>query len=735
MTMNCACAFEDNEGKKIRRMTTHLSFVTFVLFVSMAYPVFSQADRVADSLKSLVRTTKNDSVKAVAWRELARRYINQDVKKAIRFSDSAATLARQQGFKLLEAKSYQLLGTSYMYSGQLDSSVWMYKKAIAIGEEEKFPDVLSANFMNIGNAYYYKGEYQRALTELYKGMKITEENNLSKAYILGTIAMVNTALKDHNRSAENYRLAIAEAEKYEDFGVRMLLVGNYANTLATLGKFDEATKMLLECIAYRRSANDKFYLSNHLIALGKIYEQQEKYNDAYNVFSEALELKKQAGSMIDVADAYHSISRAEFFRKNIYASKKAALAAYNLSDSLNYLQMKYDASVSLARLALYQHDLSATKYYDSINTVLKDSLNIEEQRKITTETTARFETEKKEKENEVLRLDQLRQQTELSNQRYVILMTVVILIAVIVLLIVVTRSRQLFKKANALLQAKNEAIGRQHEEIVSQKQQIDSQMEELKLTQSQLVQSEKMASLGQMTSGIAHEINNPLAFISGGVEGLKYSFNALVGHAKKSKQTSEKEIVEIENEARGLMTNITNGVNRANKIITSLRTFSSPQGATFSKVKIIDAVEVALTMLNHKILDRGIVIKSSFEDNRLIVGNTSELCQVFSNLIDNAIHAMEDQMSKKEIFIRSVPSGENIVVTITDTGPGIPQKIQSKIMEPFFTTKPVGKGTGLGLSISYAIIEKHHGKIAFNSEEGMGTTFKMTFKAVQTQNV
>lgn len=732
--MNCAWASEYNDSKKLRRVT-YLVLVAFAFSVSMPYQVFSQTDRATDSLKNLVRTTKNDSVKAAAWRELARRYINQDVRKAIRFSDSAATLAGQQGFKLLEAKCYQLLGTAYMYGGQLDSSGWMYEKAISIAEEEKFPEVLAANLMNNGNTYYYKGEYQRALTELYKGMKIADENNLSKAYILGTMAMVNSALTDHNRAAENYRLAIAEAEKLQDFGLRMLLVGNYANTLATLSQFDEAKKMLLECIAYRRLTNDKFYLSNHLIALGKIYERQEKYDNAYDVFSEALELKRQAGSMLDVADAYQSISRAEFFRKNINASKKAALAAFTLSDSLNYLQMKHEASVTLSRLAIYQHDLSATKYYDSLSKVLHDSLNIEEQRKITAETTARFETEKKNKENEVLRLEQLRQQTELSNQRYIILMIAVILIAVIVLLIVVSRSRQLFKKANTLLHAKNEAIGRQHEEIVSQKQQIDSQMEELKLTQSQLVQSEKMASLGQMTSGIAHEINNPLAFISGGVEGLKYSFNMLVSHAKKSKETSEKEIAEIESEARGLMTNITNGVSRANKIITSLRTFSSPQGATFSKVKIIDAVEVALTMLNHKILDRGIAIKSSFEDNRLIVGNTSELCQVFSNLIDNAIHAMEDQLSKKEIFIRTVPSGENIVVTITDTGPGIPQKIQSKIMEPFFTTKPVGKGTGLGLSISYAIIEKHHGKFAFSSEEGMGAMFKMTFKTVQTQNV
>jgi C4-dicarboxylate-specific signal transduction histidine kinase len=254
-------------------------------------------------------------------------------------------------------------------------------------------------------------------------------------------------------------------------------------------------------------------------------------------------------------------------------------------------------------------------------------------------------------------------------------------------------------------------------------------MEELRKTQSQLIHSEKMASLGQMTSGIAHEINNPLNFISGGVEGLKYSIEQLFAIAK----TSDAEVDELEKETRKLIDSISNGVYRANKITTSLRTFSSPHSSTFTSIEITESIEVALTMLNNKIaMHRIEVIKEYTSASTLIMGNSSELSQVFGNIIDNAIQAMELVSGSRKLFIRTLVKNECLIVKITDSGSGIPQEIKERIFEPFFTTKEAGKGTGLGLSISYGIIEEHNAKITFGNKLGGGTEFILSFKAIES---
>jgi signal transduction histidine kinase len=296
-------------------------------------------------------------------------------------------------------------------------------------------------------------------------------------------------------------------------------------------------------------------------------------------------------------------------------------------------------------------------------------------------------------------------------------MIAIVLVAVFVLLVVVFRSRQLFIRANALLKGKNEAIGIQHKEIASQKQQIDHQMEELKMTQSQLVHSEKMASLGQLMAGIAHELNNPLNFISAGTQALHDHIAEIRNHNTSIEKESWQEVED-------LFTAVLAGVDRATKIVHSLRTFSYENSEGVQEADLIECIEATLTMLQSELKNK-IEVQKNYQPLPLVECNAGEISQVLMNILTNAIHAAGD---KGTITITTGRLGkeDKIFFSIKDSGKGISDELIKRIFDPFFTTKPLGKGVGLGLSISYKIIENHRGSIEVRSKTGQGAEFIVT---------
>ncbi|MBS1506515.1 MAG: GHKL domain-containing protein [Bacteroidetes bacterium] len=247
--------------------------------------------------------------------------------------------------------------------------------------------------------------------------------------------------------------------------------------------------------------------------------------------------------------------------------------------------------------------------------------------------------------------------------------------------------------------------------------------EKLVTTQKQLVVSEKMASLGQLTAGIAHEINNPINFISGGVQALHILHQELFDQGA---QFSPEELEERKQEIAQLMGSMTNGVMRTATIIKTLRQFSSPSETIEEEpVDIHESIENALLLLGSKLTDARVVIIKECTAITKVKVNAAQISQVFINLIDNAIFALSDKNGDRIVRIRTFENADNLIVTIADNGGGIPEAVQPRIFEPFYTTKVVGKGTGLGLFICYSIIQKHGGTITFTSNSN-GTTFEIS---------
>ena len=257
---------------------------------------------------------------------------------------------------------------------------------------------------------------------------------------------------------------------------------------------------------------------------------------------------------------------------------------------------------------------------------------------------------------------------------------------------------------------------------------------DLQNAQEQLVQTEKMASLGQLVAGIAHEIKNPLNFIHGNTGFLAdytQKIVDLLSDIEKLPSISEIDKAEIERmkkeinyafirqDLKILIDNFADGSERINAIVSDLRAFSRMDAGVVSEVDLHALLEMSLNLLRNQYKNR-IEIHKEYGDVPKILGYPGKLNQVFMNLLSNAFFAIKD---KGEVWIKTRATKGKVEVEITDNGAGMSQENIKRIFEPFFTTKPVGKGTGLGLSISYGIVEQHHGKIQVASSPDKGSTF------------
>jgi signal transduction histidine kinase len=270
-------------------------------------------------------------------------------------------------------------------------------------------------------------------------------------------------------------------------------------------------------------------------------------------------------------------------------------------------------------------------------------------------------------------------------------------------MLVMERTGEL-EASNEELTAANEELIMKNEIIHDQNTELMQTMEHLKITQAQLVQSEKMASLGVLTAGVAHEINNPLNYILGGYTGL-------VDLLKESGLQDQR--------AEMLLSAIKTGVDRASNIVTGLNQFSRSREGMQEACNLKEILEDCLTILHNQLKNRVEVVRNYSSEVPVIYGNAGKLHQVFLNVLLNASQAMG---TSGIISITTRKDHTAVIIEIADTGCGISKENISRITEPFFTTKDPGKGTGLGLAITYAIVQEHKGNIWFSSELLKGTT-------------
>ena len=285
--------------------------------------------------------------------------------------------------------------------------------------------------------------------------------------------------------------------------------------------------------------------------------------------------------------------------------------------------------------------------------------------------------------------------------------------------------------------------------VETQNAELKSTLKRLEETQAQMLQSEKMASIGQLAAGVAHEINNPTGFVSSNLKTLLDYQNDLAELIVKYQdlksdlqsqscwqiipetiktRVNDVKAFEAEIDLAYLMEDISDligdcreGTNRIKKIVTDLKDFAHPGEDIIQTLDINSGLESALNVVNNEIKYKATVLRE-FEDIPAVKGYPQQLNQVFMNILVNAAQSIE---KKGEIVVKTRQVDNQVEIIISDTGCGIAKENLQKIFDPFFTTKDVGKGTGLGMNIAYNIVKKHHGTIDVSSELGKGTVFSI----------
>ncbi|NIP97295.1 MAG: GHKL domain-containing protein, partial [Akkermansiaceae bacterium] len=244
-------------------------------------------------------------------------------------------------------------------------------------------------------------------------------------------------------------------------------------------------------------------------------------------------------------------------------------------------------------------------------------------------------------------------------------------------------------------------------------QALNSALEEIKENEARLLEAEKMASLGRMSAGIVHEVNNPLNYAKTALHALHmYRDDVTAGEREDFEET---------------VSDAEDGVNRVIRIVSDLRSFTKGETIMHEEVRVAETIEMARRLVARDL--RGIEFKASIPESLMVAGNSNQLCQVFVNVIQNSVQALEEKGDSSDQPRLDISCGEvqggQVAVTFRDNGPGIAPEDLEQVFDPFFTRREVGEGMGLGLSICHQIVESHGGKIEVVSSPGEFTEFRV----------
>ncbi|RJQ84819.1 MAG: hybrid sensor histidine kinase/response regulator [Desulfobacteraceae bacterium] len=316
------------------------------------------------------------------------------------------------------------------------------------------------------------------------------------------------------------------------------------------------------------------------------------------------------------------------------------------------------------------------------------------------------------------------------------------------------RMQQVLLENHEQLRIVNRRLLETTAQMEAKNERLETALKRLETTKTQMLQSEKMASIGQLAAGVAHEINNPTGFVSSNLKSLsdyQKDMALLIGKYRdlldclQARPENDLRILhEIKERVDGLksfeqqididylladtvdlINDCREGTDRIKKIVMDLKDFAHPGDDRIQSTDINKGLESTLNVVHNELKYKASVVKD-FAAIPLVRGYPQQLNQVFMNILVNAAHAIE---KKGEITVKTRAEDGNVVISITDTGCGIPEENISKIFDPFFTTKDVGKGTGLGMNIAYNIVQKHKGSIEVNSQIGKGTTMTVRIPA------
>jgi signal transduction histidine kinase len=619
------------------------------------------------------------------------------------------------------ADMYGNYGMMYGMQSKYDTSIQFYEKSIGINERHNNNTALPGNYSNIAIGFQQLSNFPQALYYQQKSLKLAEENKneSSQAYTLVNMGITYTQIRDSARGEQAYKKSILLAKKNElknvelygytnlsslyinqskwkdgyefamkaallaekmgDLGIQASSLSKAAVSLANTGEFSEAMALAKKGILIADSSKQPLNIYQGFSSMGSVLKLQKKY-------AEAITFYEKAFSVLNQTDAY----------------------------GIDYGQAYKELSECYEETGNFNKALDAYKKYATIEDSVRSKDNIQK----ATELTMNYDFEKKQA---VAGAVQARVNAEARLRQLLLLGGLLLALFVAIAGWRAYRNKQ---KANRILEI--------------QKSEIQSTMTQLKKTQSQLIQSEKMASLGELTAGIAHEIQNPLNFVNNFSEINKELIGELVEEVEKGNTEDAKAIAK---DIKENSEKINHHGKRADAIVKGMLQHSRSSSGVKEPTDINGLCDEYLRLSYHGLRAKDKSFNATIKtDIDKTIGKINiipqDIGRVVLNLLTNAFYVVDEKKKtgvlnyEPTVSISTRKINGNVEIKISDNGKGIPQNIIDKIFQPFFTTKPAGQGTGLGLSLSYDIIKVHGGEMRVESKEGEGSTFTIQLPVI-----
>ncbi len=616
---------------------------------------------------------------------------------------------------------YDSYGVMYSMQNKFDTSHLFYEKAIAAATLKNDKSILSTIFQNNAIAYQQQSNYPQALLYYQKALKISEQLNDEdgEAYIYLNIAITYNTLDDTARAEQSYFKAVNLAKKLNLKNVEAYAYANLSALYADKKQFAEQYSFGIKAAALGKQMGDAGIEASSLSRAALALANQNKFNEAESLNRQSMAIADSSKQPYNIYQAYsgmgHILTMEKEYKKAIPFFEKAF---HSLTDADLYDEevgnSYFDLSECYEKTGAFNKALAAYK----TSAKIADSVKGKENVKRATELTMNYEFEKKQ---QVAKVEQERKDAvaqKIKNQQYFIITALAILIlAVLIIVLIQFRNNRQKHKANLLLER--------------QKQKVETTLSELKSTQAQLIQSEKMASLGELTAGIAHEIQNPLNFVNNFSDLNKELLEELKDEADKGNIDEVKAIASdvIENEEK-----INHHGKRAGAIVKGMLQHSRANTGKKEPTDINALADEYLRLSYHGLRAKDKNFNADFKtDFDESIGKIhvvpQDVGRVLLNLFNNSFYAVNEKKKLSEISYKPSVSvqtkrlNDKVEIIVSDNGNGIPKHIVDKIFQPFFTTKPTGQGTGLGLSLSYDIIKAHGGELKVETKEGEGAVF------------
>jgi len=677
-------------------MKKRFAYTIFYLFL-----ITSVAGQQAyiDSLKHQVAISENDTIRMVRLRNLTRFYSEIYPDSAFVYSQKLLAVTQKLNFRLDEANAYREMGYALLNMGNYPRSLQTLLSAIKIAEDPKSEKkILTGDY------------HEDSLTN--RNATATNQRLTELGFIYQILAILYTNTFYFDRAVSEHLKARETAERSGNVPLQSIINMTLSRAYLNVKKRDSALISLEKAYDQSMKVGYKRYLGSILLNMGRIYAAQGNKQLAAEYYKKAVDASAYqnyyprgvvAGDLL-LADFYKQANKQD---SSFFYIKDALAIAHDLN-APELLQRSYKALADYYKTI--KNNDSAVKYQSLVIQINDTIFNAKQAQQ--------FQNIDLDEQQRKQQIEEAKNAERVKYRMWGLITGLAIFLFIAIILY---RNSLQRKKANILLS--------------QQKNELEKTLDTLKTTQNQLVQSEKMASLGEMTAGIAHEIQNPLNFVNNFSEVNSELIDELKDELAKGNNQSA---IEIANDIRENEEKINQHGKRADAIVKSMLQHSRSSTGKKELTDINALADEYVRLAYHGLRAKDKAFNAKFEtsfDNSIepLYVITQEIGRVILNLINNAFYAVSEKQNQNipgyepTVIVSTKKINDKVEIQVEDNGNGIPQKVLDKIFQPFFTTKPAGQGTGLGLSLSYDIVTKGHGgEFRVETKEGEGAAFIIT---------